>query len=58
MKYLKLFKSFPTNENSQSVTFSDEDKRYIENAIKSLKNRSWPICWKAEWLLLIRQANS
>lgn len=38
MKYLKMFKSFPTNENSQSVTFSDEDKRYIENAIKSLKN--------------------
>jgi hypothetical protein len=38
MKYLKIFKSFATNENSQSVTFSEQDKRYIENEIKSLKN--------------------
>lgn len=38
MKYLKMFKSFSVNENSQSVTFSDGEKQYIENEIKSLKN--------------------
>lgn len=39
MKYIKMFEAFSIDENSQTITFSDEEKQYIEGEIKSLKNK-------------------